>query len=121
MRQAIALAFSLSVAAFLADAAQADMRDFSLVNSTGDTIERVFVESAKSDEWGEDVLENEPLEDGDSVDITFEGYGKECIFDLKADYQGAESVVWYDLNLCSISRLTLFWDPQAAKTWAVSQ
>lgn len=125
MRQAFSIAASWAVSCvfsvLVAGAAMADQRDFTLVNSTGDAIDQVFVESVKSDEWGDDVMGRDSLEDGESVDISFEGYGSQCVFDMKAVYADGEAVVWYDINLCKISRLTLFWDQAAQKTWAVSE
>lgn len=105
----------------LSGTAMADVQDFTLENSTGDTIDQVYVESSKSDEWGDDVLDRDVLEDGDTVDVSFDGYGGQCTFDMKAVYTDGETVVWGDLDLCNLSTLTLFWNKKTGETWAVAK
>ncbi len=46
-------------------------QNFTLVNKTGYDIEKVFVSPSKSDDWEEDVLGKDTLDDGDSWEIKF--------------------------------------------------
>ena len=74
-----ALALLSAAPAALADGKQ----DFTLVNSTGYVIDKVFVAPSKSDDWEEDVLGRDTLDNGESVHITFHRAEKSCDWDLK--------------------------------------
>ena len=111
-------AVALSVAA--AGHARAESPDFKLINATGYTISEVYLSRPKSGGWGKDVMGRKSLEDGDGVNITFNTDA--CTWDLKVVYEEDDSTaVWSSVNLCSISRLKLFWDSAAEKTWAVPE
>src|ERR1700712_1949534 len=58
--------------------------DFTLVNSTGYTINEVYVSRPKNDSWGNDVMGKDALEDGKNVKITFNTDA--CTWDLKVVY-----------------------------------
>jgi hypothetical protein len=61
----------------------ADPRDFTLENDSLSYVTHVYVSPANSTEWGDDVLGEDVLPPGQSVDITFdEGIGNTCIYDI---------------------------------------
>lgn len=112
-------ALILASAALLAAApASAVDLDFSLVNKTGYTISEVYVASSASDEWDEDILGRDLLENGDSVDISFEKGSKGCKWDLKVTYEDEEEATWNGFDLCSISSVVLRYDRKKGTTWA---
>ncbi|MBX3689979.1 hypothetical protein [Dokdonella sp.] len=92
--------------------------DFSMVNKTGYAINEVYVSSAKTDDWEEDVLGRDQLANGERVDIHFERGAKGCSWDLKVTYDDGDEAIWSGLDLCSISKLTLHYDRDADRTWA---
>jgi hypothetical protein len=67
------------------------------------------------------VLGKGTLDAGDSVDITFEKGDRGCIYDLMVKYHDGDSSQWTNLDLCSIAKISLFWDRKAGTTRAVSE
>jgi len=95
--------------------AHAGTQDFVLVNDTGVTIHNLFISESNKEEWEEDVLGEDVLEDGDSVGITFKGK-KACKWDLMVKDEDGEGIYWRKVDLCSVSRVVLHCD--AKKCWA---
>ena len=99
----------------LAVKAHAGTQDFVLVNKTGVTIHNLFISESNKDEWEEDVLGEDTLEDGDTVTITFSGK-KACASDLMVKDEEGESVYWRKIDLCSVSKVVLHCN--AKECWA---
>jgi hypothetical protein len=91
----------------VAGRALAGDQDFTLVNQTGVEIHEIYISSAATDDWEEDVLDLDTLPDGSSVTIQFSPGEDATYWDLKVvDGDGGE-LVWQRLNLKEISTLTL--------------
>lgn len=100
----------LVVVASVAQAQQA-RQDFTLVNRTGFDISEVYVSPAKTDDWEEDVLGDDELENGKSTTIRFNRSTRTCIWDLKVVYSDDDSsAVWNNIDLCKISKVTIRYD-----------
>lgn len=99
-------------------AAHADNLDFSLVNKTGYVISEVYVSSASTNDWEEDVMGSDVLANNESVEIEFEKGSKGCKWDMKVIYDDGEQAVWNDLNLCSISQVSLRYNRKKGETRA---
>lgn len=114
------LAFAvLAAAMFTSAAAQAGDQDFTLVNKTGYELNAVFVSPGHGDAWGEDVMGRDTLGDGESVHITFKRAEKTCEWDLKVVYTVDDSsAVWHDIDLCSVSKITIRYNKNSDKTTA---
>lgn len=115
---ASALMFGSLVAgnAFAAEAKQ----DFTLVNKTGYEIKSVYVSPSKSNDWEEDVLGKDTFADGDSWDIKFHRAAKTCKWDLKVVYSDDDSdAVWDNIDLCSVSKITIKYDRKKNVTSAI--
>ena len=112
---AAAALLSLSLAG---TAAAEGKQDFSLTNRTGYTIDQVYVAPSKSDEWEEDVLGRDVLGDGERVDISFHRKQKSCQWDLKVVYDDGEEAEWYGFDLCSVSKIKIFYKEKSGETWA---
>ncbi len=95
---------ALTPAAFAAD------QDFALVNSTGYQIDKVFVSQVNVKSWGADIMGKAALGDGETVNIAFHNGTSACHFDIKVVYSDGDEASWGDVNLCSISKVTLFWN-----------
>ncbi|MPN52273.1 hypothetical protein SDC9_199929 [bioreactor metagenome] len=98
--------------------AHADNLDFSLVNKTGYVISEIYVSSASTSDWEDDVMGSDVLGKNESVDIEFEKGSKGCKWDMKVVYDDGEEAVWENLNLCSISKVSLRYDRKKGDTWA---
>ena len=104
-RIAIAAAF-----ASIATIASASDADFKLVNKTGYQIDSVYVSPASSDSWGSDIMGENAVPDGTTVNITFPHGGKACKFDIRVKYQDGDKAEWTDVDLCEYEKISLFWD-----------
>lgn len=104
-----------SGASVAADAKQ----DFELVNKTGYEIKHVYVSPAKSDDWEDDVLGKDTLDDGDTWSIKFHRANKTCFWDLKVVYEvDSSSAVWTDIDLCKVEKVTIRYNKKSDKTTA---
>lgn len=98
--------------------AHAENLDFSLVNKTGYVISEVYVSSASTNDWEEDVMGRDVLANNESVDIEFTKGSKGCKWDLKVIYDDGEEAVWDSLNLCATSQVSLRYNRKKGETWA---
>jgi len=113
---AVLLSFSVSPSPARADSAL----DFVLVNDTGYTIDKVFVSPSKTEEWGEDVMgPDDQVPDGKSVKIHFSReHEKDTKWDLKIVFTDNESRYWTNLDLSTISEVTIHYkNDHATATW----
>lgn len=109
---------ALAMPAIAADAKQ----DFTLINKTGYELNSVFVSPSNSEDWDEDVLGKDVLEDGGTADIEFHRSENTCKWDLKVVYTvDSSSAVWHEIDLCSVSKITIRYNKNTDKTTASYQ
>lgn len=107
--------FTMSSEPVLAQARQ----NFVLVNRTGYDISEVYVSPAKADDWEEDVLGDDELEEGSQIPIKFSRSQKTCKWDLKVVYSDDDSsAVWHDIDLCKVSKITIRYNRKTDKSTA---
>jgi hypothetical protein len=85
-------------------------QDFTLVNRTGYEIREVYVGPTRSSNWGRDILGEGVLPANQRRDIRFASATRDCAFDIKVVYSDEDTAEWRNLDLCKISRVSLFWD-----------
>lgn len=112
-------ALVLAIALGTAGSAFAGKQDFNLLNDTGYPIKHVYVAPSSSDDWEEDVLGRDILNDGESVELTFSRKETTCKWDMKVIYTDGDVSTWSGLNLCSISKVTLKWNKSSGVTRAI--
>lgn len=93
-------------------------QDFELINQTGDPLESLYVSPSDSNEWDEDVLGQDILNDGESANIHFSRQDTACKWDIKVRYPDGEEPIWYGINLCDVSSVTLQWNEERQETFA---
>lgn len=96
--------------------AMAGEQDFTLVNHTGVEIHKLYTSPHSSDDWEEDVLGKDTLEDGESYDITFPKREKAAHWDLRVEDAHSNAITFENLNLKEISELVLHY--KDGKAWA---
>jgi hypothetical protein len=88
--------------------------DFKLVNKTGNTFFAVYLTDTNTEDWGEDILPDAMVEDGDVIDITFDYTDDEtiCTWDLKLTEDASEETWVYlnELDLCEAKIVTIYID-----------
>ena len=97
-----------------APAASGAAQDFKLVNKTGVIIDKLFVSPSDVDDWEEDILGQDVLADGATLDIKFKRAEKAAKWDLKVEDSEGHSIEWTDLNLLEIEKITLKYDGKKA-------
>lgn len=108
---------ALALAAVLAPVghASAGTKNFVLVNKTGAPIHNLYLSESANDNWGEDLLGQDVLAEGASVEIGFSGK-KTCIWDLMVKDEDGEALYWRKIDLCTTARVVL--NCAAKKCWA---
>jgi hypothetical protein len=104
------------ISLLLSSAAIAGVQDFTLHNETGVEIHEVYVAPSKSDDWEEDILGDDTLADGESVDITFNDRQKVSKWDIMIKDEDGNSIEWGGLDLTEIASVTLHY--KKGKAWA---
>lgn len=91
-------------------------QDFTLVNSTGVEINKVFISPHDKDDWEEDILGRDTLPSGQSVDIKFHRDEKAEMWDLRVEDTQGNAIEWENLKLPEISKVTLHYEN--GRAWA---
>ena len=86
---------------------QGAAQDFTLVNKTGVEIDKVYISPHDKDDWEEDILGQDTLPDGQSVDIKFHRDETAAEWDLRIEDKQGNPIEWESLNLLKISKVTL--------------
>lgn len=83
-------------------------QNFSMVNNTGMVLVDVFIAPSESDDWGDDVIPSDVVENGQTFDFTFTGVSPDqCMWDIL--FTGEDGVEYYmrKVDLCNTSTITL--------------
>jgi len=119
MKTLLVAAFAAALAFAAPAGAQEAKQDFRLVNKTGYELKALYVSPSKSDDWEEDVLGQDTLDDGQAVNVHFSPKTKTCKWDLKVTYSDDDSsAVWHDIDLCSVEKITIKYNRKADQTSA---
>lgn len=101
------------------DAGAQAVQDFILENRTGYPIEEVYVARPNSKIWGRDILGEGFLENGTRKTVRFKPETNACQWDIQVKYDDGTVVEWATaFNLCTISRLVLYYDANSDTTSA---
>jgi hypothetical protein len=97
----------LTVAVAGSGATQNPQLDFKLENRTGINIHSIYIASHDSDEWGDDLMEDDILRDGEDIDIEFHPKAGAKLWDLRIEDKEGNSVEWESIDPRKIEVLTL--------------
>jgi hypothetical protein len=103
------------------DARAQGQQDFQLVNRTGYQINEVYVGASASSSWGRDVLGDGVLANQRSLNVRFGRNARACQWDIKVVYDDGDTSEFRGVDLCSVSKVTLFWNRQANQTRFVTE
>jgi hypothetical protein len=88
--------------------------EFKLVNNTGEDFYAVYLTDTDTQDWGDDILPEDIVKDGDTIDITFEDVNGNtlCSWDLRLTHDASEENYIYinQIELCEVSILTIYKD-----------
>ena len=101
-------------------AAQALDLDFELANGTGWGIKEIYLSPTGVDDWQENILAQlGPMADGQSLPLKASPDSNAAKWDMKIVWvDEGEDVVWKNLDLTKISKLTLRYNADTDETTA---
>ena len=113
-----ALIIGATIASTLSFAGDAD---FTLVNKTGYDIREVYVSAANKNNWGNDRMGSNVLENNKSRLFKF-GDRAACKQDMKVVFdEGDQEVVWPAIDLCDLEKLTLKYNRSTKEVTALKE
>lgn len=102
----VAVIFSATVAT----SAFAGRQDFTLVNQTGRDIVNLYITPSNTFYWDSDILGVDVLQNGGSCHIQFSRSETDRYWDMKAIFSDGNDWIWEDIDLFSVSEITLRFD-----------
>lgn len=85
-------------------------QNFQLINSSGYTINEIYVSATNQRNWGRDLLGDGTLVTGRAFNVRFSPSTQACNWDLRIVYADRDQSELRGVNLCQVSRITVFWD-----------
>jgi hypothetical protein len=82
-------------------------QDFTLDNETGIEIYSVYLSPTGEKSWGDDIMTTDTLPSGSTTDITFDTDVNDQYWDLMIADSAGTTVEWSNIDLFSISEITL--------------
>ena len=104
-----ALAATMTVSSSFA----ADLRNVTVVNGTGYGIKFLGFNNPGDNDWSDNELPaSSVFPNGNSVYVKFNTEDKGCKWNFKIEWSdpGYPGVIWHDVDLCKINKLTLKYD-----------
>ncbi len=81
-------------------------RHVTIKNRTGWTMLRFFASDASTDDWEEDILGDDVLENRQNVRINIDDGSGACEYDFKAEFTNGEELTRFGVNVCEVSEYT---------------
>ena len=90
-----AVSMFLLLAMVLAFAGSAEAGQIMVTNGTGFALHQIYISDSGTEDWEEDLLGNQILEDGETLRVPVDGAFTK--FDLAAVDEDGDSVAWYGI------------------------
>lgn len=98
---------------------QNEQLDFTLVNSTGYSIKLLYIGPSNNPEWTDDMefLKGKEFKTGTQMGVKFSPKTKSKKWDIMVKWtDGSKSAEWLGLDLTTIEKLTILYNPDTDKT-----
>jgi hypothetical protein len=96
----------------------AGAQDFILVNKTGVEIHALFISPADKDDWGDDVLGQDTLPNGEEMEVNFSPKEKAAFWDIRVEDEDGGSIEWEKLCLTEIVKVALHFNKKTKEATA---
>lgn len=95
----------------------ADERNVTVVNGTGYGIKFLGFNNPGDNDWSDNEL-GSVLANGGNVYVKFNNADKGCVWNFRISWAdpGYSDVLWRNVDLCAIDKLTLKWDRSSNET-----
>ena len=89
----------------------ADDRNVTVINGTGYSIKFLGFNNPGDSDWSDNEI-GSVMADGASQYVKFNNADKGCKWNIRISWamEGYPDVVWHDIDLCSIEKMTLHYD-----------
>jgi len=87
-------------------AAPAVQDDYGVINKTGMILTHLYLSPTSEDSWGEDILEQDVLANGEECGIEFDKDDEECIWDIKVVDSKERQWTVMKVDLCKYTKIT---------------
>lgn len=97
-----------AAAALLAFVAPASANDYhvEIVNKTGMALKHFYASVTSTDEWEEDILGRDILEDGESFTADIDDGSGKCLYDFKGVFENGQFLVQKKIDVCTVHTYT---------------
>lgn len=102
----LVLSAVLGISTAVSGAAFAANKTVTVVNKTKSTMSAIYASSVGTSSWEEDILGQDTLAPGESVEIDMDDGSGACRFDLKAEFSDGTEGVQENLNICKVGTFT---------------
>ena len=75
-------------------------------NRTGWTMLRFYASDSRTDDWEEDILGEDVLENGRDLRINIDDGSGACVYDFKAQFTNGQELTRFRINVCEVSEYT---------------
>lgn len=100
------LILGAALAVLLAGEAHATDRHVRIINSTSTTMKMFFASNVDIKKWEEDILGDDVLRPGDSVNVDIDDGTDTCEYDFRALFTDGLESVKNNVNVCRIGEFT---------------
>ena len=93
-------------------------QDVKVINNTGVEIAEMYISASQKNDWEEDVLWQDTFASGTELNIKFEEEEEAQYWDLMVKDSEGNSITWTNIDLFTISEITLNFDPATGEATA---
>lgn len=86
----------------------ADGREIAFVNETGFEIIALYGARKGVEDWGDDLLQGDVIEDRETQIVDFEDGSGYCLFNIKAVFDDGEELISEEINVCDLPMFTYY-------------
>src|SRR5690606_10568677 len=104
--RAVVFSSLVGIMAFVSGSALAADKKVTVVNDTKTSIVAIYASTVGARTWEEDILGDDTLAPGESVEIDMDDGSGKCLFDLKAEFKDGTETVQAKLNVCKVGEFT---------------
>lgn len=106
MTKSLRLAFVFAAGMMAAAPAFAKDYHVDIVNKTGLSMKHFYASVTSANDWEEDILGRDILEDGETFTAEINDGSGKCHYDFKAVFENGASLERADINVCEVSTFT---------------
>ena len=83
--------------------AQTASVSFELTNNTGYTLTHIYISLPSNDSWEEDILGDQVVRNGETVEISVDDGLEACEYDIRYDFSDGDHLIEESVDLCAIN------------------